>query len=175
MMAAWIVTACLVSCARTPDPPDDSEIVVATVDGAGITLKDLKTEIARIRGVTPSAPATSGTRTEVSRALRQLVERAVVLREGERLGVSAGQAEVDDEIRRYRTDFPPGRSSAKWAHMERNIRGGWAVQRSGPVPAITLLFIFTIFSVDRHRLLIRLQAVCSDLPGFLQGCEEVER
>jgi hypothetical protein len=108
MMAAWIVTACLVSCARTPDPPDDSEIVVATVDGAGITLKDLKTEIARIRGVTPSAPATSGTRTEVSRALRQLVERAVVLREGERLGVSAGQAEVDDEIRRYRTDFPPG-------------------------------------------------------------------
>lgn len=108
MMAAWIVTACLVSCTRTPDPPDDSEIVVATVDGAGITLKDLKTEIARIRGVTPSAPATSGTRTEVSRALRQLVERAVVLREGERLGVSAGQAEVDDEIRRYRTDFPPG-------------------------------------------------------------------
>lgn len=108
MMAAWIATACLVSCARTPDPPDDSDIVVATVDGAGITLKDLKTEIARIRGVTPSAPATSGTRTEVSRALRQLVERAVVLREGERLGVSAGRAEVDEEIRRYRTDFPPG-------------------------------------------------------------------
>ena len=108
MMAAWIVAACLVSCARTPDPPDDFGIVVATVDGIGITLQDLKTEIARIRGVTPSVPATSGTRTEVSRALRQLVERAVVLREGERLGVSVGRAEVDEEIRRYRTDFPPG-------------------------------------------------------------------
>lgn len=108
VMAAWIVAALLISCARTADPPDDSEIVVATVDGAGITLKDLKTEIARIRGGAPSVPATSGTRTEVSRSLRNLIERVLVLREGERLGVSAGRAEVAEEIRRYRTDFPPG-------------------------------------------------------------------
>lgn len=107
-MAAWIVAACLFSCARNPDPPDDSDVVVATVNGAGITLKDLKTEIARIRGVTPAVPARSGTRREVSLALRQLIERAVVLKEGERLGVVAERAEVEEEIRRYRVDFPPG-------------------------------------------------------------------
>ena len=107
-MAAWIVAACLYSCARNPDPPDDADIVVATVNGAQITLKDLKTEIARIRGVTPAVPARSGTRTEVSRALRQLIERTVVLKEGERMGVAVERAEVEEEIRRYRADFPPG-------------------------------------------------------------------
>ena len=78
------------------------------VDAAPITLKDLKAEIARIRGVVPSVAARSGTRTEVSRALRQLIERSLVLREGERLGVTVTGAEVDEEVRRYRADFPPG-------------------------------------------------------------------
>lgn len=108
MAAAWIVAACLVSCATNPEPPSDSDVVVATVNGAPITLKDLKIEIARIRGVTPSVAARTGTRSEVSRALRQLIERAVVLKEGERLGVAVRQAEVEEEVRRYRADFPPG-------------------------------------------------------------------
>lgn len=108
MAVAWAVAASLVSCARSPDPPADSDVVVATVDGTPITLKDLKSEIARIRGVTPSLPARSGTRTEVAHALRQLVERSVVVKEGERLGVTASGAEVEEEVRRYRADFPPG-------------------------------------------------------------------
>jgi parvulin-like peptidyl-prolyl isomerase len=108
MAAVWTVAACLVSCARGPNPPVDSDVVVATVNGAPITLKDLKTEIARIHGVTPSTAARNGTRAEVSRALRQLVERAVVLREGKRLGVAVTRGEVEEEVKRYRTDFPAG-------------------------------------------------------------------
>lgn len=108
MAVAWAVAACLVSCARSPEPPADSDVVVATVDNNPITLKDLKSEIARIRGVTPSLPARSGTRTEVAHALRQLVERSVVVKEGERLGVTVSGAEVEEEVRRYRADFPPG-------------------------------------------------------------------
>lgn len=108
MAAAWTVAVCLLSCARGPEPPSDSNVVVATVNGAPITLKALKTEIARVRGVSPPAAARSGTRTEVSRALRQLVEQAVVLEEGERLGVAVNRTEVEEEVRRYRADFPPG-------------------------------------------------------------------
>ena len=108
MAAAWTVAAFLVSCARSPGPPADSDVVVAMVDAAPITLQDLKAEIARIRGVVPSVAARSGTRTEVSRALRQLIERSLVLREGERLGVTVTGAEVEEEVRRYRADFPPG-------------------------------------------------------------------
>jgi parvulin-like peptidyl-prolyl isomerase len=108
MAAAWAVAAFLVSCARSPGPPADSEVVVATVNAAPITLKDLKAEIARIRGAVPSVAARSGTRTEVSRALRQLIERSLVLREGERLGVTVTGAEIEEEVRRYRADFPPG-------------------------------------------------------------------
>jgi hypothetical protein len=108
LAAAWVVLACFVSCAKRPASPVDSDVVVATVNGAPINLKELKIEIARIRGVAPSAASPSGTRSEVSRALRQLVERAVVLQEGERIGVSVSGAEVEDEIRRYRADFPPG-------------------------------------------------------------------
>ncbi|KRT74048.1 MAG: hypothetical protein XU12_C0005G0053 [Deltaproteobacteria bacterium CSP1-8] len=102
------MAAFLVSCARSPGPPADSDVVVAMVNAAPITLQDLKAEIARIRGVVPSVAARSGTRTEVSRALRQLIERSLVLREGERLGVTVTGAEVDEEVRRYRADFPPG-------------------------------------------------------------------
>jgi parvulin-like peptidyl-prolyl isomerase len=108
MAAAWTVAAFLVSCARSPGPPADSDVVVAMVNAAPITLQDLKAEIARIRGVATSVAARSGTRTEVSRALRQLIERSVVLREGERLGVTVTGAEVEEEVRRYRADFPPG-------------------------------------------------------------------
>jgi len=108
MAAAWTMAAFLVSCARSPGPPADSDVVVAMVNAAPITLQDLKAEIARIRGVVPSVAARSGTRTEVSRALRQLIERSLVLREGERLGVTVTGAEVDEEVRRYRADFPPG-------------------------------------------------------------------
>ena len=108
LAAAWVVAACFVSCAKSPAPPADSDVVVATVNGAPVNLKELKIEIARIRGVAPSAVSPSGTRSEVSRALRQLVERAVVLQEGERTGVTVNGAEVEEEVRRYRADFPPG-------------------------------------------------------------------
>ncbi len=108
MAAVGTMAACLVTCAKSPAPPADSEVVVATVNGAPITLRDLKVEIARVRGVAPFAASRSGTRTEVSRALRQLVERAVVLGEGRRLGVEVSGSEVEEEVRRYRADFPPG-------------------------------------------------------------------
>jgi parvulin-like peptidyl-prolyl isomerase len=108
LAAACVVVAGFVSCAKSPAPPADSDIVVATVNGAPINLKELKIEIARIRGVAPSAASPSGTRSEVSRALRQLVERAVVLQEGERIGVTVSGTEVEEEVRRYRADFPPG-------------------------------------------------------------------
>jgi parvulin-like peptidyl-prolyl isomerase len=98
----------LLSCEKGQGPPSDSNVVVATVNNAPIMLKALKTEIARVRGVSPPAAAGSGTRTEVSRALRQLVERALVLEEGERLGVAVSRTEVEEEVRRYRADFPPG-------------------------------------------------------------------
>jgi len=108
LAVAWTLAVSLHSCERGPEPHSASNVVVATVNTAPITLKALKTEIARVRGVTPPAAARSGTRTEVSRALRQLVERAVVLEEGERLGVAVSRAEVEEEVRRYRADFPPG-------------------------------------------------------------------
>jgi parvulin-like peptidyl-prolyl isomerase len=108
LAAAWVVVACFVSCAKRPASPTDSDVVVATVNGAPINLKELKIEISRIRGIAPSAASPSGTRSEVSRALQQLVERAVVLQEGERIGVTVSRAEVAEEIRRYRADFPPG-------------------------------------------------------------------
>lgn len=108
LAAAWAIAFSLIACARKPDPPVDPDIVVATVNGARISLRDLKAGIAGIRGITPSVEVRQGTRTEVSRALRQLIERAVVLQEGARLGVEVTPAEVEEEIRRYRGDFPPG-------------------------------------------------------------------
>jgi parvulin-like peptidyl-prolyl isomerase len=108
MAAAWTVAACLLSCSSSPDPPAESDVVVAMVNGTSITLKDLKAEIARIHRVMPSMADRSGTRAEVSRALRQLIERAVVLQEGNRLGVAVNGSEVEEEVKRYRSDFPAG-------------------------------------------------------------------
>lgn len=108
LAAAIGIASSIVACARKADPPSDPDIVVATVNDARISLRDLKAGIAGIRGVTPSVEVRRGTRTEVSLALRQLIERAVVLQEGKRLGVEVTPAEVEEEIRRYRADFPPG-------------------------------------------------------------------
>jgi len=96
------------ACSREPASPKDSEVVVAEVSGSRITLGELKTEIAELRGLSAPGEARSATGGEVARAMRVLVERAVVLREGERLKIAVSESEVESEVRRYRADFPPG-------------------------------------------------------------------
>lgn len=107
MAAAAYAAALVVSCAREPATTSGADAVVARVNDTAITLGELQSEVASLRGLSPSASA-RGTPAEVSRALRLLVERAVVLQEGERLGVVVTGSEVEEEVRRYRSDFPPG-------------------------------------------------------------------
>lgn len=108
--AASVVAAAalFLSCSRDPAPRSDADLAVAEVDGARITLKDLKNEIAARRGLAASLSARSADRGEVQEALRILIDRAVVLSEGKRMGVSVTGSEVEKEIERYRSDFPPG-------------------------------------------------------------------
>jgi len=108
LVIAAFLAAFLSSCAKESAPRADADVVVAEVNGRRITLKDLKNEIAARRGFTPSLSARSATRAEASEALRLLIERTVVLAEGEKLGVSVSGSEVDKEIDRFRSDFPPG-------------------------------------------------------------------
>jgi hypothetical protein len=107
MAATAYAAAFLVSCAREPARTSEADAVVARVNDTAITLGELRSEVASLRGLSPSGPA-RGTPAEVSRALRLLVERAVVLQEGERLGVAVTGFELEEEVRRYRSDFPPG-------------------------------------------------------------------
>lgn len=102
------LAALLFSCSREPAPRGDAEVVVAEVNGARITLRDLKNEIASRRGLSPALSAKSASRGEISDALRLLIDRTVVIAEGERLGVSVTGSEVEQAIDRFRADFPPG-------------------------------------------------------------------
>lgn len=97
----------LLSCSRESPPVTDADVVVAKVNGAPVTLLELKSEIAAVQGLSPSAVA-KGTAPEVSRALRRLLERSVVLQEGVRLGISVTESDLEEEVKRYRADFPPG-------------------------------------------------------------------
>lgn len=111
-ISGWVCAAALaalfLSCSREQPPPTDADIAVAEVNGSRISLLDLKNEIAARRGLTPSLAARSAGRREVQEALRGLIDRAVVLEEGKRLGVSVAGIEVEKEIERYRSDFPAG-------------------------------------------------------------------
>lgn len=107
-VSAAALAAMLFSCAREPAPQSNADIAVAEVDGARITLQELKTEIAARRGLTASLSSRSASRAEVQETLRVLIDRAVVLSEGERLGISVTGSEVEKEIERFRSDFPPG-------------------------------------------------------------------
>jgi parvulin-like peptidyl-prolyl isomerase len=82
--------------------------VVAEVDGTPVVLSDVKREILAMRGYAPSLEAKGPTRTEVSEAMRLLIERTIVLREGERRGVTVSDATLEEEMMRIRGDFPPG-------------------------------------------------------------------
>jgi parvulin-like peptidyl-prolyl isomerase len=61
-----------------------------------------------MRGYTPSLEVKGPSRAEVSEAMRLLIERAIVLREGARLGVAVSEAALEEEMMRIRGDFPPG-------------------------------------------------------------------
>ncbi|HZW37492.1 MAG: peptidyl-prolyl cis-trans isomerase [Deltaproteobacteria bacterium] len=108
LLCAAALAALFLSCSREHPPPADAEIAVAEVNGSRISLLDLKNEIAARRGLTPSLAARSAGRREIQEALRGLIDRAVVLEEGKRLGVSVAGSEVEKEVERYRSDFPPG-------------------------------------------------------------------
>jgi len=97
----------LLACAREPANTTDADLVVAQANGIPITLRELKEEMASLQGLSLSAAA-KGTPSEVSSALRRLLERTVVLQEGRRLGVTVSESEVEEEVRKYRSDFPPG-------------------------------------------------------------------
>jgi hypothetical protein len=97
--------------ACSPAPPSkrtDAEVVVAEVDNASIVLADVKNEILSMRGYTPALEARAPSRGEVSEAVRRAIERTVVLREGERRGVTLPAGALEEEVMRFRADFPPG-------------------------------------------------------------------
>ncbi|MBP2687935.1 MAG: peptidylprolyl cis-trans isomerase lipoprotein, PpiC-type [Deltaproteobacteria bacterium] len=100
--------AVLWACSPAPSQRSDAEIDVAEVDGAPILLRDVKNEILSMRGYTPSLEARGPGREEVSEAVRLLIERTVVLREGERRGVTLPARALEEEVMRFRADFPPG-------------------------------------------------------------------
>ena len=108
LRVAAAAAALFVSCSREPAPPKDSEVVVAEVNGSRITLRELKSEIADLRGLSAAGETRTATGAEISRAMRIIVERAVVLREGERLKIAVSESELEGEVRRFRADFPPG-------------------------------------------------------------------
>jgi hypothetical protein len=103
-----VLAAFLCSCSREPPGRTDAEIVVAEVDNTPIVLRDVKREILSLRGYSPTLEARGASRAEVSEAIRLLVERSIVLREGSRRGITVSFSTLEEEVMRYRTDFPPG-------------------------------------------------------------------
>jgi len=98
-----------------------------------IVLTDVKNEILSMRGYTPSLEA-GALRGEVSEAVRRAIERTVVLREGG-AGGSRSRGALEEEVMRFRADFPPGGS------RRRSSRRGWNPTHGGSssgVPSCTV-------------------------------------
>jgi len=68
----------------------------------------VKGEILAMRGYSPALEERGPGRDEVSEAIRLLVERAFVLREGAGRGIAGSFASLEEEVARYRADFPQG-------------------------------------------------------------------
>ncbi|OIP34254.1 MAG: hypothetical protein AUK27_08040 [Deltaproteobacteria bacterium CG2_30_66_27] len=100
--------ALLWACSPGPSHRSDADIVVAEVDGAPVVLTDVKNEILSMRGYTPSLEARGPSRVEVSEAIRRAIERTVVLRDARRRGVTLPSGALEEEVMRFRADFPPG-------------------------------------------------------------------
>ena len=102
------LAAALWACSPRASGKTDAEIVVAEVDNVPIVLRDVKNEILSMRGYAPSLEARGPGNGEVSEALRRLIDRSIVLREGERRGVNLPAGALEEEVMRFRSDFPPG-------------------------------------------------------------------
>ena len=103
---AAVLWACSPAPSNRPGP--EADVVIAEVDGVPVVLKDVKNEILSMRGYTPSLEARGPSRGEVTEAVRRAIERTVVLREGRRRGITIPAGALDEEVMRFRADFPPG-------------------------------------------------------------------
>ena len=107
-LAAAAIAALFCAWSREAGRPPDSGIVVAEVDNVPVFLREVKSEILASRGYSPTLEERGADRAEVSEAIRLLVERSIVLREGTRRGITVSFASLEEEVVRYRTDFPVG-------------------------------------------------------------------
>jgi len=107
-LAAFAVAALFGSCSREPRNPPDAAVVVAEVDNVPVLLREVKGEILASRGYSTTLEERGADRAEVSEAVRLLIERSIVLREGARRGITVSFASLEEEVVRYRTDFPVG-------------------------------------------------------------------
>jgi len=103
-----VLAALSCSCARENPRRFDAGVPVAFVDNVPIPLRDLRAEILSVRGFSPTLEERAAGSSEVSGAIRTLVERAVVLREGERRGIEVPFTALEEEVARHRADFPEG-------------------------------------------------------------------
>lgn len=108
VLALVAVAALFCSCSRDPRRASGAGVVVAEVDNVPILLGEVKGEILASRGYSPTLEERGADRAEVSEAVRLLVERSIVLREGARRGIEVSFAALEEEVRRYRADFPAG-------------------------------------------------------------------
>jgi len=107
-LALVAAAALFCACSRDPRRAADDGVVVAEVDNVPILLGEVKGEILASRGYSPALEERAADRAEVSEAIRRLVERTIVLREGARRGIEVSFAALEEEVRRFRADFPPG-------------------------------------------------------------------
>ncbi|MBE0604422.1 MAG: peptidyl-prolyl cis-trans isomerase [Deltaproteobacteria bacterium] len=107
-LAAFAFAALFGSCSREPRNPPDAAVVVAEVDNVPVLLREVKSEILASRGYSTTLEERGADRAEVSEAVRLRIERSIVLREGARRGITVSFASLEEEVVRYRTDFPVG-------------------------------------------------------------------
>jgi len=158
VLPAVLFAALLFSCSQGTPPPGDAGIVVAEVDNVPIVLRDVKSEILSARGYSPSLEERPAGRSEVSGAIRRLIERSIVLREGGRRGVEVSFTDLEEEVARFRADFPDGglekallQSGIRADEWRERLRSSLLYRKSADAIASSLASVTTEEVAEAYR------------------------
>ncbi len=108
LIILMIISLSLVSGCGLREKGGEEDEVLATVDGAAVTLSEYKSALEKLKSQLPKGDSLDpdGIKTLKMNLLNQLIEKKLLMTEAKKLGISVSESEINEQINKIMGEYP---------------------------------------------------------------------